>query len=137
MKNCISYEPENVPFICMKLPHKSVHTYPNKTGPNCTQVIFSSIMPIINENGNLAQEVVEKPNYLLIQLSGQNTGYHMIMETIQKKHANILISLYKNRTLQRKLSLSERLEWKLGDLLPSLYSLKVNNKSILNFELQN
>ena len=74
-------------------------------------------------------------DYLIVELSADETGLHIVMEKGAKNESTISISLYRGAAAVEFLHIKSRVRKDLGELAPGEYSLICENRPVLNFSL--
>ncbi len=86
-------------------------------------VIHSSIIPLTND-------------YVLLEVSGAESGMKLHLEKGAKNGDRIRISLYINDQLSDKRKLHESLSWDIQAFSPGRYRLQLEEKTVLTFDIK-
>ena len=74
-------------------------------------------------------------NYVLLELTGDETDLRLYVEKGTKNDDKIRISLYINESLSDKRFLYDRLDWNLKNFSPGHYRLSLEDKTVLKFSI--
>ena len=80
--------------------------------------------------------VALEKDYVILEISGDTSDIKIQLEKGLKNNRLIRISLYINERLSDKRQLGDRLEWKLSAFSPGFYRLKLEDKVVLEFHVQ-
>lgn len=90
---------------------------------NTRSIIHSAVIPL-------------QQDYVIVELSSSETDMKLQIEKGVKNKNKIGISLYINERLSDKRYLHDRISWDIKSLVPGLYRLSLEEKTVLKFDVQ-
>ncbi len=94
-------------------------------------------LPLLSPQPVIHSDVIPlEDDYILLQVSGQSSGFKLSVENGAKVNPEVLMSLYNDDQLVQKATLQHRVDWQLDNLGPGSYRVKFNEKTGLQFQIE-